>query len=180
MKKILSTFVLILMSHFAIAQDKILTKTGQIAFEASVPSFEEVKATNKLSACVLNTKTGDIASVAMIKSFKFKSSLMQEHFNENYIESDKYPKAIFKGKIENFDISKLTAQKQEFTINGTIELHGKSKNISVIAKISKNENITNIVSTFTLNTDDFNIDLPFLISSKVSKKVQVNLDYKLL
>jgi hypothetical protein len=180
MKKILSTFVLILMSHFAIAQDKILTKTGQITFEASVPSFEEVKATNKLSACVLNTKTGDIASVAMIKSFKFKSSLMQEHFNENYIESDKYPKAIFKGKIENFDISKLTAQKQEFTINGTIDLHGKSKNISVIAKISKNENITNIVSTFTLNTDDFNIDLPFLISSKVSKKVQVNLDYKLL
>ena len=75
---------------------------------------------------------------------------------------------------------KLTAQKQEFTINGTIELHGKSKNISVVAKISKNENITNIVSTFTLNTDDFNIDLPFLISSKVSKKVQVNLDYKLL
>jgi hypothetical protein len=168
------------MSHFAIAQDKILTKTGQITFEASVPSFEEVKATNKLSACVLNTKTGDIASVAMIKSFKFKSSLMQEHFNENYIESDKYPKAIFKGKIENFDISKLTTQKQEFTINGTIELHGKSKNISVIGKISKNDNITNIVSTFTLNTDDFKIDLPFLISSKVSKKVQVNLDYKLL
>ena len=168
------------MSHFAIAQDKILTKTGQITFEASVPSFEEVKATNKISACVLNTKTGDIASLAMIKSFKFKSSLMQEHFNENYIESDKYPKAIFKGKIENFDVLKLTAQKQEFTINGTIELHGKSKNISVVAKISKNENITNIVSTFTLNTDDFNIDLPFLISSKVSKKVQVNLDYKLL
>ncbi|WP_395047677.1 YceI family protein [Flavobacterium sp.] len=180
MKNTLITFVLILMSHFAIAQDKILTKTGQIIFEASVPSFEEVKATNKLSACVLNTKTGDIASVAMIKSFKFKSSLMQEHFNENYIESDKYPKAIFKGKIENFDASKLTSQKQEFIINGTIELHGKSKNISVVAKISKNENTTNIVSNFTLNTDDFNIDLPFLISSKVSKKVQVNLDYKLL
>ena len=180
MKKIFSTFVLILISHFAIAQDKILTKTGQITFEASVPSFEEVKATNKLSACVLNTKTGEIASVAMIKSFKFKSSLMQEHFNENYIESDKYPKAIFKGKIENFDILKLTTQKQEFTIKGTIELHGKSKNISVVAKISKNENITNIVSTFTLNTEDFNIDLPFLISSKVSKKVEVNLDFKLL
>lgn len=180
MGKIFYTFVLILIGHFAIAQDKILTKTGQITFEASVPSFEEVKATNKLSACVLNTKTGEIASVAMIKSFKFKSSLMQEHFNENYIESDKYPKAIFKGKIENFDILKLTTQKQEFTIKGTIELHGKSKNISVVAKISKNENITNIVSTFTLNTDDFNIDLPFLISSKVSKKVEVNLDFKLL
>lgn len=180
MKKIFIIFALILTSHFVIAQDKILTKTGQITFEASVPSFEEVKATNKLSACVLNTKTGDIASVAMMKSFKFKSALMQEHFNENYIESDKYPKAIFKGKIENFDASKLTTQKQEFTINGTIELHGKSKNISVVAKISKNENTTNIVSTFALNTDDFNIDLPFIISNKVSKKVEVSLDYKLL
>ncbi|WP_394759140.1 YceI family protein [Flavobacterium sp.] len=180
MKKRLILFALILMSYFAIAQDKILTKTGQITFEASIPSFEEVKATNKLSACVLNTKTGEIASVSMIKSFKFKSALMQEHFNENYIESDKYPKAIFKGKIEGFDILKLTAQKQEFIINGTIELHGKSKNISVIAKMSKNENAITIISNFVLNTDDFNIDLPFLISSKVSKKVQVNLDYKLL
>lgn len=180
MKKAFTIFALILMSHFAIAQDKILTKSGQITFEASVPSFEEVKATNKLSACVLNTKTGDIASVAMMKSFKFKSALMQEHFNENYMESDKYPKATFKGKIENFDASKLTTQKQEFVINGTIELHGKSKNISVVAKISKKENTTNIVSNFILNTDDFNIDLPFLISNKVSKKVKVNLDYNLL
>ncbi|WP_395057535.1 YceI family protein [Flavobacterium sp.] len=180
MKKRLILFALILMSYFAIAQDKILTKTGQITFEASIPSFEEVKATNKLSACVLNTKTGEIASVSMIKSFKFKSALMQEHFNENYIESDKYPKAIFKGKIENFDISKLTNQKQEFIINGTIELHGKSKNISVLAKIYKNENTTSIISNFILNTDDFNIDLPFLISNKVSKKVEVSLDYNLL
>ena len=180
MEKKFLIFVLILIGNFAIAQDKILTKTGQITFEASMPSFEEVKAINKISTCVLNTKTGDIASVAMITNFKIKSSLMQEHFNENYIESDKYPKAVFQGKIENFDVSKLTTQKQEFIINGTIELHGKSKNISVIAKISKNENTTNIVSNFILNTDDFNIDLPFLISSKVSKKVQVNLDYKLL
>ena len=180
MEKKFLIFVLILIGNFAIAQDKILTKTGQITFESSMPSFEQVKAINKISACVLNTKTGDIASVAMITNFKFRSSLMQEHFNENYIESDKYPKTVFQGKIENFDVSKLTTQKQEFIINGTIELHGKSKNISVIAKISKNENTTNIVSNFTLNTDDFNIDLPFLISSKVSKKVQVNLDYKLL
>jgi polyisoprenoid-binding protein YceI len=168
------------MSHFVIAQDKILTKTGQITFEASVPSFEEVKATNKISACVLNTKTGDIASVAMVKSFKFKSALMEEHFNENYIESEKYPKTIFKGKIESFDISKLTTQKQEFTIKGIIELHGKSKPISVIAMISKNENTITLTSNFVLNTDDFNIDLPFLISNKVSKKVEVRLDYKLL
>ena len=180
MKKTFSVLVLILIGNFAIAQDKILTKTGQITFEASMPSFEEVKATNKISACVLNLKTGDIASVAMIQSFKFKSSLMQEHFNENYIESDKYPKAIFKGKIENFDASKLTTQNQEFIINGNIELHGKSKNISVVAKISKNENTTHFISNFILNTDDFNIDLPFLIRSKVSKKVVVSLDYKLL
>jgi hypothetical protein len=162
------------------AQNKVSTKTGVTTFEASVPSFEEVKATNKNSVCALNTATGDIASLILVKGFKFRLAMMEEHFNENYIESDKYPKATFKGKIDDFDINKLTPQKQDFSIKGKMELHGKTKDIVVVAKISKDENgIINIVSNFTLNTDDFDIDLPFLISNKVSKKVMVSLNFNL-
>lgn len=64
---------------------------------------------------------------------------MEEHFNENYIESTKYPKAIFKGKIENFDASKLTDTPQKYIINGTLEIHSKTKNITSIAMIKKQE-----------------------------------------
>ena len=100
--KILSLLIVISLSSFA--QTKMFTKSGKISFEASVPAFEEVKAKNESVTCVLNPSTGEIASLALIKGFRFKVALMEEHFNENYIESDTYPKAIFKGKIDNFDV----------------------------------------------------------------------------
>lgn len=178
MKKLIQIALLII-PILGFSQDKVLTKTGTTTFEASVPSFEEVKATNKNSGCVLNTKTGEIVGLVFMKGFQFRLALMQEHFNENYMESDKYPKGIFKGKIDDFDFTKLTTQKQDVTIGGTMELHGKSKDIHISAKMSKTGNVVFLTSNFDLNTDDFNIDLPLLIRSKVAKKVSVTLDYKL-
>lgn len=160
-----------------IAQEKIITKNGTITFEASVPSFEEVKAKNTSVSCVLNTKNGEIASLALIKGFKFKVALMEEHFNENYIESVKYPKATFKGKIENFDFSKINTTFQNYTIIGKLELHGKSKDISIVAKIKKNNDGVQIISNFLVNSDDFGIEIPNVVSKKVSKKVNVSLDF---
>ena len=119
-------WILLLITQFSIAQDKLITKSGTITFEASVPSFEEVKAKNSGVSCVINTKTGEIASLALLKGFRFKVALMEEHFNENYVESDKFPKATFKGKIENFDLSKITSTATNYTIKGKLELHGKA------------------------------------------------------
>ncbi|MFI0425591.1 MAG: YceI family protein [Flavobacterium sp.] len=162
-----------------IAQEKILTKSGTITFEASVPAFEEVKAKNTGASCVLNTKTGEIASLALMKGFKFKVALMEEHFNENYVESAKYPKATFKGKIENFDYSKVTTSSQNYTLKGKLELHGKSKDIAVIAKIKKTSEGLEIISNFSVNSDDFGIEIPSVVSKKVSKKVNVSLEFLL-
>ena len=175
--KLLSLLIVIGFSGFA--QTKMITKTGKIIFEASVPAFEEVKAKNESVTCVLNPSTGEIASLALIKGFRFKVALMEEHFNENYIESDTYPKATFKGKIDNFDVSKLTATAKEFTIKGKMEMHGKSKDITINAKIKKATDGIDIDSNFTINTDDFGIDIPSIVSKKVSKKVAVVLDVTL-
>lgn len=175
--KLLSLLIVIGFSGFA--QTKMITKTGKITFEASVPAFEEVKAKNESVTCVLNPSTGEIASLALIKGFRFKVALMEEHFNENYIESDTYPKATFKGKIDNFDVSKLTATAKEFTIKGKMEMHGKSKDITITAKIKKATDGIDIDSNFTINTDDFGIDIPSIVSKKVSKKVAVVLDVTL-
>ena len=177
--KIKIFLILLINFQIGLAQDKLLTKTGTIVFEASVPSFEEIKAKNDAVSCVLNTATGEIASLALMKGFRFKIALMEEHFNENYVESNTYPKATFKGKIENFDFSKIDQNVKEYTVKGTMEIHGKSKEISIIAKIKKTSNGLEFLSNFDLNADDFNIKIPSVVSKKVSKKVNVDLNYNL-
>ncbi|NNT71803.1 YceI family protein [Flavobacterium sp. IMCC34852] len=178
MKKIFFySLFLVTLPNFA--QTKLVTKTGKITFEASVPAFEEVKAKNESVTCILNPTTGEIASLALMKGFRFKVALMEEHFNENYVESDQYPKATFKGKIDNFDLSKLTTTAKDYTIKGKLELHGKTKDITITAKIKKTDNGVEIDSNFTVNTDDFDIDIPSVVSKKLSKKVAVTLDFTL-
>ncbi|MCG2610496.1 YceI family protein [Flavobacterium sp. SM15] len=176
MKNILLLFSALLFVNSTFSQEKKITKTGEINFEASVPSFEEVKAKSKSVTFVLNTETGDIAALALIKGFRFKIALMEEHFNENYIESDKYPKATFKGKVYGFDMTKLSETSKDFSIKGNLELHGKSKEITVPAKIKKTADGIEIVSNFSVNSDDFNIQIPKVVSNKVSKKVNISLD----
>ncbi len=170
----LSLLILISLSSFA--QTKMITKSGKVTFEASVPAFEEIKAKNQAVTCVLNTGNGEIASLVLIKGFRFKVALMEEHFNENYMESDSYPKAIFKGKIENFDVSKLTETAKEYTVKGKMEMHGKIKETIIKATLRKSGEGIQINSDFNLNTDDYGIEIPSVVSKKVSKKVAVTLD----
>lgn len=176
MKKLI-TFAILLLTTISFAQDKLITKNGKITFEASVPAFEEVKAKNDAVTCVLVPKTGEIASLALMKGFRFKVALMEEHFNENYAESDKYPKSTFKGKIDNFDVTALTATAKDFTIKGKMEMHGKSKDITMTAKIRKTDAGIEIISDFTVNTDDFAIEIPSVVKSKVSNKVKVRSEF---
>ncbi len=171
-------FCMLLIGFAGIAtSQKMITKTGKITFEASVPSFEEVKGTNSSVTCVLNGSNGEIATLALIKGFNFKIALMEEHFNENYIESDRYPKATFKGKIENFDLKALSAEQQDYSIKGELTLHGKSKIIDIPSKIRKTDDGIEIISDFSVNTDDFNIKIPAVVKSKVSKKVDIHSEF---
>ena len=172
-------FILIAMLYtcaVGLSQEKMISKSGKIIFEASVPSFEEVKATNTNVTFVLNPATGEIASLALMKGFRFKVALMEEHFNENYIESEKYPKAAFKGKIEEFNINSLTASPKDFIIRGKLELRGKSQDITATARIIKSRSGINILSNFSVNASDFNIAIPSLVKSKVSNKINIQID----
>lgn len=172
--KNLFTLGLILFTVALFAQDKVITKNGNINFEASVPAFEEIKAKNENVTCILNTKTGEIASLALIKGFRFKIALMEEHFNENYMESDKYPKATFKGTIINFDLSKITTTYTEYTVKGKLEIHGKSKDISSLAKIRKTDKGIDIITNFDVYASDFAIEIPSVVKNKVSNKILIS------
>ena len=153
---------------------KYTTRTGTIDFEASVPSFEEVAAKNNTVSAVLDASKGDLAVLALMKGFRFKVALMEEHFNESYAETDKFPKATFKGKIEKLNIDNLTAQGQVFTITGELTLHGKTKKITDRVVVSRSGNNITLTGKFEVKPSDFGIEVPQIVSSKIAEKVTVN------
>jgi polyisoprenoid-binding protein YceI len=153
------------------AQNKFSSSKCAIHFEASVPLFEAVEAKNDDVHCTLIPNKSEITFTVTIKKFKFKRDLMREHFNSNYMESDRYSKATFKGVIEKFDLKTITEEDKDFSIRGKITIHGQSRMITVLAKIKKAGNGIQIKSNFTLNTDDFNIEIPTIVIAKISKTV---------
>jgi hypothetical protein len=183
MKKIV-LITMLLVSMFVFSQEKMITKSGTITFDASFPSFDEVKGTNRSMTFVLNPETGEVASLAIMKGFEFEIALMEEHFNENYMETDQYPKAIFRGQIEGFDRKSLTTDPKDFILKGKLELHGKSKDMNVVARISKTGPRITVLSNFSVNTSDFSISVPALIKYKLASKVNIQIaavlttDYK--
>ncbi|TCN56627.1 YceI family protein [Flavobacterium circumlabens] len=168
-------FIFLFTTFSLLAQDKFRTNSAVVNFQASVPFFEEVKAVNKLGTIVLEPQTSTLICTVIIKDFRFKMDLMQEHFNENYIESHRYPKAVFKGKIEKFDLKDINENEKEYDIKGKLYLHGKSKVIAVKALIKKVPDGIQIVSNFPLSVSDFNIEIPYVVANKISKTVQTDL-----
>ncbi|TXG39328.1 YceI family protein [Seonamhaeicola maritimus] len=162
------------------AQSKFITKTGTVGFEASVPSFEEVRASNNSVTAIINTDTGEFAALVLVKGFRFKNALMEEHFNENYAESDTYPKATFKGRVKDFDLAKLKSKTQEFVIVGALAFHGKTKKLTdVPLSISQNEGVITIEGSFKTLASDFDIKIPKIVKNKIAEDVLVTFDFKL-
>lgn len=153
---------------------KYITKSGNLIFEASIPSFEEVRGENKTASAVLEAHSGKIAVLALVNGFRFKLALMEEHFNENYAESDKFPKSTFSGNIQNFDESQLSSTAKIFTISGDLTFHGKTQKITTEAKISKSEGKISIKGNFKVKPEDFGVEIPNLVRSKVAKTVEVS------
>lgn len=156
---------------------KMITRSGEIKFEASMPAFEEIAGTNNTVSCVLDDSNGEIASLALIKAFKFKSSLMEEHFNENYLESTKFPKATFKGKIENYDSSKLSLSKTNYDLQGEITIHGVTKKIKTKINLSKSAGKIILDTSFLIKPIDYNIEIPNLVKGKIAEKAKISIHY---
>lgn len=173
-------FTMAFISINVIAQDKYLTKTGVVNFEASVASFEEVKASHNAATAILNTANGDFAALVLVKGFRFKNALMEEHFNENYAESDVFPKATFRGKISGFSKEKLNPTETEFTIDGDLIFHGTTKTIKETPlTIVKDNGIITITGEFIALASDFNIDIPKIVSNKIAEEISVNFQFQL-
>jgi polyisoprenoid-binding protein YceI len=175
-KSILFLFLFVTASAFS---QTYFTRAGNTDFKASVEAFEQVEATNISTTVILKSASGDIAAQLFITAFKFKVALMQEHFNENYMDSNKFPKAIFRGKLENFNLSEI-GDKNEYPLAGTLTVRGVKKEISTIAQIALVDDKLTISANFMVEPQDFDIDIPKVVREKIADKINISINYELV
>ena len=179
LKKPLMIVGLVLLAAISQAQEKYFTKTGKIEF-SSKASMEDIDAKNKTVAAILDTKTGALQFSALMKSFEFEKALMQEHFNENYVESNKYPKAEFKGTItNNSSINYSKDGTYNAKVKGKLTIHGVTKDVETTGALKVNGGKIDASSVFNILLSDYNIKIPSVVKEKVSNNVQVSVDCKL-
>lgn len=172
MKKILLTSA-IAFTFLGIEAQIFLAKESHISFFSEAP-LENIEANNTVAKPILNTATNDIQVKIRMDRFLFENSLMQEHFNEDYLETEKYPHCIFKGKInEEIDYSKDGEHK--ITVTGELDLHGVIKERTLEGTISiKGEQIL-ITTAFNIHIEDHNIKVPKAVIQNIAEDVLIKL-----
>ncbi|HRO43794.1 MAG TPA: YceI family protein [Flavipsychrobacter sp.] len=155
---------------------KYMTRTGKVTFFSSTP-VENIEAFNNEVSGVVDAKSGDVAFIVPIKSFKFEKALMQEHFNENYMESDKYPKADFKGKISNVgDINFAKDGTYNTRLQGKLTIHGVTKDVTLPGSVTVKGNSVTANSKFNVKTADYGIKIPSVAENKIAKQIEVTVN----
>lgn len=170
MKKVLLLFALTA-SSLPLTAQLYTAQSGETSFFSKAP-LEDISAVNKKVGAVLNTATGDIAVKIPMTEFSFPNKLMQEHFNENYVESDKYPAATFRGKIqETLDYTKPGSY--PVTAKGTFDLHGVKQERTLKGTLTVGEGKLTLQSDFPVALKDHNIDIPKLVFQKIAETIAV-------
>ena len=173
MKKIVLILFLVFICSLVNAQ-LYSCKTGYVSFFSEAP-LENIDATNKNINSFLNFSTGEVIFLIPVRSFKFNKDLMEEHFNEKYLESDKYPNATFKGKInEMTDVAKMGSH--NVTVTGKLTMHGVEKEITVPGNIITTDDTIKVRSLFTLAVKDYNITIPKLVFQNIADTVTVKVN----
>lgn len=154
------------------------TMDGEVSFHSHT-FLEDIDAVNKKVSAVVDPVRKNIAFSLAMKNFSFKRKLMQEHFNENYVESDKYPGATFNGSFTG-DFNKDHDGVYPVIVKGKLTIHGVTKTVEAPGTLTvKNGSIFG-VSSFKLNPADYNIDIPFIVRDKIEKEntINVNIEFK--
>lgn len=173
MKKTLLSAAILMLAGIQANAQKYYTKNGNISF-FSKTSMENIQADNNQVMSVLNTQTGDLQFSVLIKSFHFEKALMEEHFNENYLESEKFPKAVFKGMVG--DIGKVnftTDGMYPVTVSGDLTLHGVTKKITSSGTITVKGGKIAADSKFLIKLADYNVSIPKLVKDNIAESVEV-------
>lgn len=172
-------YILILLTSVAFTVNlyaqKYKSVTSGIHFYSEAP-VEDIEAVNHDGQSAINVATGEIVFSIPIKSFIFEKALMQEHFNENYLESDKYPNATFKGVISGFNVE--NKEWQQATAQGKMSIHGVEKDFSCEGKIKIENSALKIETKFPIQLKDYKIKIPKVVFYNIAEIVDVTVNFK--
>lgn len=176
MKNLKMAFIAILFgAPILLSAQRIFTKTASVNFDAtSNASLEEIKAKTNTGTLVIDEASGNVEAAVLMKSFQFEKALMQEHFNENYAESSKYPKAVFKGKLSDPSAVKFTKDgTYKINVVGNLTMHGQTKPVTAATIFTVKGGKVSATTDFTVALADFDIAIPSLVADKVAKTVKI-------
>lgn len=176
MKRIILSAAIIFTGLQTATAQKLYTKNGLISFFSSTP-VENIKAENNQVLCVLNAQTGELQFSLLNKGFHFPKALMEEHFNENYMESNKYPKSTFKGTVA--DIAKVSFDKDgtyPVTVTGDLTMHGVTKKVSAGGSIIVKGGKATASSKFNAVLADYNIIIPKTVKGNISESIEITVN----
>ncbi len=172
MKKLL-LIIFLLNCLFGFSQ-KFKTNNSHIRFFSDAP-MEDIEAINESATSIVDVTSKAIVIVVPIKSFDFKKELMQEHFNENYLESDDFPNATFKGKLIDWNGEEGTAQ---VSAKGTMEIHGVSKEMTITGDLDYSSNVLKVSTVFNIKLEDHKIKIPKAVFYKIAEEVEVTANFE--
>lgn len=173
-----TTLFLILLALFVLPANaqKLVSRNSHIWFSASTP-LEDIVAHNRQAVSILDPSNGSLAFNLLVKSFEFKVALMQEHFNENYLESDKYPKSTFQGKINNnADINYRKNGTYKAEVSGDLTIHNVTKPVTTSGTVDVKDGIVTAKAQFIVKPVDYDITIPSVVENKIAKEVEVNIE----
>ncbi|MBK9982618.1 MAG: YceI family protein [Saprospiraceae bacterium] len=159
---------------------KYFSKTGRVHIVSEAP-VEKIEADNNNGYVIFDAASGRFEFSVLIKGFTFQKALMQEHFNENYMESDDYPKAVYKGSIADWStIHLMNDHVFQVNVEGQLTMHGVTKPFKCPASIIMKSGGVSATSSFDIAIADFNIQIPKVVKDNISKNVKVDVKVDLL
>jgi len=177
MKKVVLAALIMCVSAASFGQ-KYITHTGKVIFDATTPkSPEKISGINNEVGSMMDGKSGAFVFQVPVKSFKFEKALMKEHFDENYMESDKFPKADFNGKVS--DMANVNMAKEgtyNVTVAGKLTIHGVTKEVSVPGTLTVKGKDIEAKAKFEAKLADYNISVPSIVSDKLAKEATITVD----
>ncbi|MDX5423050.1 MAG: YceI family protein [Hymenobacteraceae bacterium] len=162
-------------SHLTLAQQAVYRGTGQISFSATAP-LDLIRGTSTEITGFIDMQTGKLSFSVPVSSFQFANSLMQEHFNQKYMESGRFPKATFTGKVKSFQQKSV----QEVTAHGTLTIHGVEQRRQVKGTLTQQGDRLYLKASFVVRTGDHNIKSPGLVDDSMAERIDTQLEMLLL
>lgn len=159
--------LLLLLCPFVLPAQQWLTREGKVTFDATTP-MEDIAAVSESASAVYDEGTQQLGVQVLITSFEFRRALMQEHFNESYLESEKFPTALFKGTYA------------DGRAKGTLTLHGTDRPVDVPATLEQGDGFWQLHAAFSIAVADYNIAIPTPVKDKIASTVRIEVDCKLL